>query len=162
MNYADARNRIGSGDVLAWSHKGWSSFYDFQVQMVRLFTRSEYCHVGMAWVIGGRVFVLEAVSSGVRIMPLSRLLPCYWLRLARWSDTVEELALAKVGQPYSKWQALLAGFGMLKVGEDSHWQCAEYVMSILRYGGLKLHCPATPSGVVDKLLEVGCQLEMLK
>lgn len=162
MNYVDARDRIRSGDVLAWTHRGWSSWYDFQIQMVRVFTRSEYCHVGVAWSIGGRVFVLEAVNSGVRIMPLSRLLPCYWLRLARWGDTIEEFALTKVGQPYSKWQAILGGFGTLKIGDDSKWQCAEYVLAVLKYGGLKLICQATPSGIVDKLLELGCSLEKLQ
>ena len=119
MRYAAARRRIRSGDLLAWSHRGWGSWYDLQIQAVRMFTRSEYCHVGLAWNVGGRMFVLEAVSAGVRIFPLSRLMPCYWLPLAAaWDGTVEEIALAHVGERYSKWQAVLAGLGMLRQGED--------------------------------------------
>lgn len=160
--YKEKRGDIKSGDVLAWTHRGWGSWYDFQIQMVRMFTRSEYAHVGVAWVIGGRVFVFEAVSSGVRIMPLSRLLPCYWIRLGRWGYTAEEFALQQVAQPYSKVQAVLAGLGLLKVGHDTVWQCAEYTIEVLKAAGVNLRGPATPSWVVENLLGMGCSVEILK
>lgn len=160
--YKEKRGEVGSGDVLAWTHRGWGSWYDFQIQVVRMFTRSEYAHVGVAWVIGGRVFVFEAVSSGVRIMPLSRLLPCYWLRIGRWNEAAEEFALQQVAQPYSRVQAIMAGLGLLKVGHDTVWQCAELVIEILGYAGVHLHGPATPSSVVDNLLELDCSIEILK
>ena len=71
--YSEYRDQIKSGDLLAWSHRGFRSWHDFKVQAVRLFTQSEYSHVGIAWVVGGRVFVIEAVEPRVRIFPLSKL-----------------------------------------------------------------------------------------
>lgn len=137
VNYADARIRFHSGDLLAWSHRGFSSFYDLQIQAVRFFTRSEYCHVGLTWQIAERVFVLEAVSAGVRIFPLSRLRPFFWLPIGvRWDDDLEAFALSKVGARYSKWQAVLAGLGILKSGQDEIWQCAEYVQAVYREAGI--------------------------
>lgn len=149
MNYAAAREHIRSGDLLAWSHERWGSWYDFKVQLVRMFTRSVYCHVGIAWEISGRVFVLEAVSAGVRIFPLSRLLPFYWVPLrAAWEPEVEAWALRQVGEPYSQWQAVLAGFALLKPGADSIWQCAEYAAEVARRAGVELGADVTPQAVV--------------
>ena len=99
--------------------------------------------------LGGRVFVLEAVQTGVRVFPLSRLLPFYWLRLrVNWEPEVEAWALLQVGEPYSTWQAILAGFGLLKAGEDSIWQCAEYAQAVLALAGCALAGDATPSAIV--------------
>ncbi len=163
MRYTAARQKIRSGDLLAWSHRGWGSWYDLQVQAVRVFTRSEYCHVGIAWVVGGRVFVLEAVSAGVRIFPLSRLLPFYWLPLgAAWSETIEEIALSHVGERYSRWQAVLAGLGLLAPGEDRAWQCAEYAGMVLMSAGRDLDCDWTPSGLVLAAQRQGAPLHYLE
>lgn len=147
--YPDIRKEIKSGDLLAWSHHGWGSWYDFQIQMVRMFTRSVYCHVGIAWVVSDRIFVLEAVQTGVRIFPLSRLLPFYWIPVrAEWEEEVEAWALRQVGEPYSKWQAILAGMGLLAKGEDSIWQCAEYAQQVLMREGIPTACDATPDALV--------------
>lgn len=149
MKYAEARPQIRSGDLLAWSHRGWGSWYDIQIQMVRVFTQSEYSHVGVAWVTAGRVFALEAVQTGVRIFPLSRLLPFYWVPLGgAWAAEVEAWALAQVGEPYSKWQAVLAGLGLLRAGEDNIWQCAEYAQEVARRQGTPLPGKATPAALV--------------
>ena len=149
MKYAEARVHLKSGDLLAWSHERWGSWYDFKVQMVRVFTRSVYCHVGICWVVGGRVFALEAVSAGVRIFPLSRLLPFYWVPLrASWESEVEAWALRQVGEPYSQWQAVLAGLGLLKPGEDLIWQCAEYAAEVARRAGVELGADVTPNALV--------------
>ena len=149
MRYAEAREQLKSGDLLAWSHERWGSFYDFKIQMVRMFTRSVYCHVGICWCIGGRVFVLEAVSAGVRIFPLSRELPFYWIPLrTNWETEVEAWALLQVGEPYSQWQAMLAGLGLLKPSADSIWQCAEYAAEVARRSGVELGADVTPNAVV--------------
>ena len=150
MKYeTEAREHIRSGDLLAWGHDRWGSFYDLKIQLVRMFTRSEYCHVGIAWAFGGRVFVLEAVSTGVRIFPLSRLLPFWWIPLrAVWESEVEAWAMRQVGEPYSEWQAVLAGLGLLKPGEDRIWQCAEYAAEVARRAGVNLGVDVTPTAVV--------------
>lgn len=154
MNYADAREKVKGGHLLAWTHRGFRSLYDIQLQIVRAFTRSEYCHVGIAWRVGGRLMVLEAVQTGVRIFPLSRLLPFYWIPVpAVWTPEAEEWALAQVGEPYSKWQAVLAGLGLLKAGEDSIWQCAEYAQAVATGAGLVLVGKATPSNLVAEAMK---------
>jgi hypothetical protein len=147
MQYSDARGVIRSGDILAWSHRAWGSFYDVQIQAVRFFTQSEYCHVGIAWVIGGRVFVIEAVTPKVRIFPLSKLLPFWHTPMnAEWRPATEEYALAQVGADYSKWQAVQAYFG--KPDLDHLWECAELTAEVLRRDGIDLGEKYTPSAVM--------------
>jgi hypothetical protein len=163
MKYLDHRHKIRSGDLLAWTHREWGSWYDLQVQAVRFFTQSEYSHVGVAWVIAGRVFVIEAVGAGVRIFPLSRLLPCYWVPLrACWTARAEEYAMAHVGEPYSKLQAVAGFLKLLKPGADHRWQCAELTLSIERAAGVYLGPVATPAAVVQAALETETSLNYLE
>ena len=148
MKYTDARPLIKSGDLLAWSHSGWASWHDFKVQMVRMFTKSEFSHVGTAWVVGGRVFVIEAVVPLVRIYPLSKTGEFYWLPLgAEWKDETLEFAISKVGEPYSQLQAMQAFFHL--PSEDSLWECAELARAIAARDGVNLGYIATPTAVVQ-------------
>ena len=113
MKYLDFRENIVSGDLLAWSHHSWNSWYNFQVQMVRAFTQSEYSHVGIAWCTGGRVFVIEAVVPYVRIYPLSKCENFYYIRINKeLSNKAEEFALSQIGEPYSKRMAIQSFFKM--------------------------------------------------
>lgn len=147
MNYSDIRLKIKSGDLLAWSHRSWKSWNDIKIQIIRFFTQSEYSHVGIAWVIGGRVFVLEAVIPLIRIYPLSKSGEFYHIPLnCDWTDTVEEFALSHVGEEYSTLEAIKAFFG--KVSHDSKWECAEYVIDVLKEAGINLGDKATPTAVV--------------
>ena len=154
MNYAKARETIKTGDLLAWSHGSLRSWKDFQVMLVRVFTRSEYSHVGLAWVANGRVFIIEAVGTGVRIFPLSRELPFYWVQKpSPLTQEAIEFLFARIGAPYSKWQAILAGIGALAKGKDDRWQCAELVLSALAldddgFGDIN----ATPTAVVKEAM----------
>lgn len=152
------REKIKSGDVLAWSHKGWNSWYNLKVALVRMFTRSEYSHVGIAWVIANRVFIIEAVSAGTRIFPLSKELPFYWIPTALdWTQEVEEFALAHVGEAYSQWDAVLAFFGCINT-KDKKWECAEFVQVILKELKIQLPNKATPSEVIQDLQRLGYPL----
>lgn len=153
MNYQDARGKIKSGDLLAWSHRGWRSWYDIQIQLVRFFTQSEYSHVGVAWVTGGRVFVIEAVTPKVRIYPLSKLGEFYWVPdFIDWTPEVEERALGFVGTEYSKWEALAAFFG--RTVDATRMQCAKLVCTILGIRSSNI----TPSHVVNAALDAGLTL----
>lgn len=151
MKYDDARSKIKSGDVLAWSHQSWSSWYDIQVQLARMGTRSEYCHVGIAWCVGGRILVLESVRPSIRIFPLSDKEDFYWIPINKeWNAEVEEFALSKLGQQYSRWQAVMSMFGLNK--DDTLWYCSEYVKDILHKLGIIMPDNVSPSDVV-KLLQ---------
>lgn len=164
MSYEEIKPKIQSGDILAWTHKGWDSFYDFQIQMVRMATRSEYSHVGIAWVVGGRVFVIEAVVPQVRIYPLSREVPFYWIPCGDyWSEATEEFALSKVGEVYSKWQAIMSFFNKVQAGKDNLWQCAELVNKILTVGNVLKYNEAssTPTSIVEALQSKGYPIYMV-
>lgn len=155
MLYKHARGRIRSGHLLAWSHRDWRTWYDKQIQMVRTFTQSEYCHVGIAYRLAGRLLVIEAVRPLVRLFPLSHLLPCYWIPVpAKWSPAAERWLLRQVGKPYSRWQAVLAGVGRLDAGKDEIWECAELVQSGERRLRVSLPGKATPSNMVAQALEL--------
>lgn len=147
MKYRQARPMIRSGDILAWSHRGIKSWRDLKIWFVRLFTRSEYSHVGTAWAVGERVFVIEAVMPMVRIYPLSKLGDFYWLQLgAYWRKSTETLALSYVGDEYSQFQAMVSPFSTPP--QDERWQCAELVATIARQDSINLGSVYTPSAVV--------------
>lgn len=147
MQYLDARPLIKSGDVLFWSHKPVRSWYDFKIALVRAFTRSEWSHVGLAWKVGQEMFVLEAVSSGVRIFRLSQAGDFTWISRAGFTKRHEAFALSCVGQPYSQWDALLAFFGASR--GDNGWSCSEYVVDTLKLPIKE----KTPAKVMQYLLE---------
>lgn len=154
MQYAIARKHIKTGDILAWSHRGWHSWYDFQIQLVRMFTRSEYSHVGIAWVAHERVFVIEAVGSGVRIFPLSNQLPCYWLgNQQSLQPHVLEWLMAQVGFAYeSKLKMVWSFLTGHKLKSNQRWQCSELVNMALVLNAQNLQCDDTPSAVVEAAL----------
>jgi hypothetical protein len=159
MKYSDARPKIKSGDVLAWTDTSWEHL---EAQMVRIFTRSEYTHVGIAWVIAGRVFILEAVSPKIRIFPLSKEVPFYWIPVDEyWHADLEEYALSLVGNKYSRMEALRAFFKKVVVGKNDEWQCAEYVSSILQKGGV-VESEPIPANIVMALIKKGCQLNWVE
>lgn len=161
MNYASARPKIRSGDLLGWSHHGWGSWYDIQVQLVRMFTRSRYSHVGVASVFGDRVMIYESVSAGVREFPLSRELPFYWIPMGlEWNDAADRFVYETLGDPYSKWQAIKAQLGLLVPGADKVWECAEWAMTLYeRAFGMDPDCKATPEQLMAWALrrEGGCE-----
>jgi hypothetical protein len=149
MEYNEAKSKIKSGDLLAWTHRKsmFASWYDFKAGAVRLFTRSEYTHVGMAWVVAGRHFVIEAVTPCVRIYPLSRSGDFYWLALeANWTSEVEEVALSKVGYPYSMVSAIQSLFQELDAEDVS--ECAALVKYVLKVAGIDLGKRSTPDAIV--------------
>lgn len=161
-DYTHCRDAIKSGDLLAWSHHGFRSWYDWKIQLVRMVTRSEYSHVGIAWVISGRVFVIESVTPFVRIVPLSNLLPCYWVHLpVQWDVEAEEYALSLVGNAhYSMWEAVRAFFG-LEDNPDA-WECAELVKAVYARCGLALDGRATPSDVMLAAQKMGGGVVLLE
>lgn len=156
MKYSEAREKIKSGDVLAFSHEGWKSWRDIKTQMVRIFTRSEYSHIATAWVIGGRVLVIDATIPATRIFPLSKMGSFYWMPVNTNWDNAEPFALSYVGIPYSQWAAIKAFFNKLR--KDSTEECAALAKTILSKGGVELSSRPTPDGIVKNLLELGTPL----
>lgn len=154
MDYRTARPQITSGDIIAFTHSGWGSWADIESQIVRIATRSEYSHVGVTWVTGGRVFILEAVVPEIRIFPLRKLVPFYWVPMySPLSRPTERYALSRVGQEYSKWEAVKGFFGSTRL--DQKWQCAEYVRMVLSVNKSMAPGKNTPTAIVQDALKQG-------
>lgn len=157
MKYAEAREKIKSGDLLAFSHGDWKSWDGIKVNLVRLFTLSTYSHVAIAWVVGGRVFALEAVRPKLRIFPLSKLGDFYFVNLdAKWSHSTEEYALSKIGVDYSQLAAIRAFFAPLE--NENVQECAAYVLEVMEKDGIFLGYMARPDFVVQAALNNGGSL----
>lgn len=165
MNYLDARPRIRSGDLLAWGHEAWRTWHDLEVQAVRMFTRSEYAHVAVAWRIAGQVWVIEAVVPQIRVFPLSRLLPAYWLtgeKRNAWTHEIEEAVIKIVGQDYSKWEAVRSFVGKVVPGANAKWQCAETAAYLRAALTLEDYGSPTPTTLVRAALHERAELKLIE
>ncbi len=163
MGYPAIRDQIRTGDLLFWSHGSWASWSDIQVLLVRAFTLSEYSHVGVAVVLAGRVFVVHAVGRGVVIEPLSNQDAFYWCPMGfTFPDSALDAGMRRVGERYSKWQALQGFFKKLKIGADKEWQCAEFVLWFWEQAGLVLCDIATPAALAREMQSIGKELRYIK
>jgi uncharacterized protein YycO len=152
MKYDVIRPQIKTGDILAWSHRGWGTWYDFQIQMIRMFTRSDFCHVAIAYVEHDRVFAFEAVGSGIRMNPLSNDIPFYWVR------TTEEIlpetiswAFKQIGKKYqSKWKMVLDFFRESPKSDNDRYQCSQLVIAFRDQNKNPLTDICTPDAVVNE------------
>jgi hypothetical protein len=152
--YSNHRDKIQSGDILAWSHREWDTFYDFKIQMVRLATRSEYSHVAVAWRVAGRLFVIEAVEPMVRIYPLSKLGSFYHVPMqAPWLPSTEEAAVSFVGSEYKQLEAIRLFFEERKPGNVS--ECAALVLEVMARDGIYLGTRATPDAIMLEAQRLG-------
>lgn len=158
MNYELLRSSFQSGDIAAFTHRRLRSWYDFKVWCVRVFTASKYSHVGLIWVDHGRVWLLEAVTPKVRIVPLSLYAEdgFDWISLDRPMTEVEvNAALSEVGVTgYSQGEAILAWFKRLTIVKGAVTQCCKYVILNRRLSGVELGPVATPPEVVDTALNL--------
>lgn len=152
--YSEYRENIKSGDILAFSHVGWKTWNDWKIQAIRIFTRSEFAHIGIAWIVGNRVFVIEAREPCARIFPLSKLGDFYHIPMnAEWKPETEEYALSYIGSEYLQLQAIKAFFKPLGKGDVS--ECAALALTILDHDGIYLGDRATPDAVVRQSMLYG-------
>lgn len=150
--YVPYRKHVRSGDLLAWSTSKTASLGDLMVKAIRVFTMSEYNHVGIAWRMGDRLMVIEAVPPEVRIYPLSKLTPFYHVDMdIDWKSEYDDLLLDYVGLEYSTWQALISYFR--KPDVDNKLQCVELALDFYKNAGIELVCDYTPAGIVEACLE---------
>jgi uncharacterized protein YycO len=156
VKYDAARELMATGDLLAWSHRPWHSWYDFQIQMVRMFTQSEYSHVGVAWVTEGRVFVIEAVSRGVCITPLSNTGEFYWVPCQHEAKNMTiDWLMQQVGKPYkNKLQMVMDFFTGKPTKQVDRFQCSELANEFYSNSGLFLNAENTPSSIVNAALRM--------
>ena len=145
MLYSEIRSEMKSGDVVAWS--GNSPFS----KLIKWWCKSKYTHVGIIYCTPTRIFIIESKEGfGVRIFPLSRTIPFYWIKTnLDWNINIEEFMMKHIGDRYSWIGCIKAGLGIV-TRKDRRWECAEFVNYIFKCGGLRLPCNCqTPAKVVD-------------
>jgi hypothetical protein len=162
MKYNDAKSLIKTGDLLFWSERRWNSLHDIEVELIRLFTFSEYCHVGIAYAEHTGLSVIEAVPPVVRFSPLAVEAPFYWMPIgAPLSPHAIEFALSTVGQSYSWVRAFLAWLGCLPANRGS-WECGELSNRILKESGIDLGKNYTPNRLAQAGLEYGFNISFVQ
>ena len=156
MKYSDYKHQIKTGDLLVWSDSSVGGASKTVGKLIRFFTMSEYCHVGIAWVIGNRIFVIEAVPPVIRIYPLSKLLPCYHISMdLEVKEEDVEFLLSHVGEEYSRFQAILSYF--TAPSPDSEWQCVEFSRKFYERFGYQFKDSWTPSDFVKTILSFSAE-----
>ncbi len=151
--YVQHRSQIRSGDLLVWSKNGHSKLSNFILFIIKLFTQSTYAHVGIAWKIGKRLFVIEATIPQVRIIPVSEKDEFYHIPLnIEWKKDYDVFLLDKIGLDYSIFDAINAFLGK-RLEKDDRWQCAELANEFYRSIGIEFGEAYTPGDLVEAVLE---------
>lgn len=144
---------VKTGDILAFTGPRVGTRTHFFAYLVRLFTMSEYSHVGIAYKVGERLYLLEAQVPEVRITPMGDKGGYYLLPMnVKVNDNVIDSLLNKVGEEYSIVEAIRSYFGFNDF-EDSKWICTEYVKYYLDMVDVQLGIVKTPSDIVKSLMD---------
>jgi len=151
MNYHYLRYDIKDGDVLLYKGKGLLS------KAIRLLTKSEYSHAGVAVWWHYRLMVLEAVGKGVVLTPMSKNLKHYkgtvhWFTSKKFISQPKRLrmidfAQQELGKKYSKWKLVILGYILVfgknrdkrdKLRKENSLVCSHYVAQIYNSSGIDL------------------------
>ena len=158
-DYYTYSRKIKSGDLLIWNKGAGGYINNASLFIIKLFTLSEYVHVGIAWKIASRVFVIEAAMDGVKITPLSKRHEFFHMPMGiKWFKTYDSFLLDKVGDVYSIQDAVRGYLGLFVDTEDRAWQCVELAVSFYKHTGLDLGDVYTPAKLVTQLLDLGRQM----
>ena len=167
MKWYEAKNLIKAGDIIACSHQPWKTFSDIESHIVRIVTQSEYSHVAVAWLPpDGDPHLIEAVVPCVSLSPLEKYLD-YGFFLLQTPDkpmtqAEESYGMSKLGETYSKWEAVEGELELLRIGASERWQCSELTIAMRRFSSLDLGPVATPAAVVQKALSKGYSIRYVE
>jgi hypothetical protein len=130
MQYFEIRPFIKSGDLIAFRGTGLSSWF------VRWYTKSNYSHVGIAWIVGERILIIESRPKHKGIT-IDRLLshalkdkPTLVSTDVNWNTNYEKRAFEKLGVSYSYLKDICAGLKLKLVGDGM--ECAEFASYVLQ------------------------------
>jgi hypothetical protein len=166
MKWGEAKKLIKAGDLIACSHQPWKTLSDIESHIVRIVTQSEYSHVAVAWFPpDGEPHLIEAVVPCVTLSPLEKYLD-YGFFLLQTPDkpmTQEEesYGMSKLGEPYSKWEAVEGELELLNIGASGKWQCSELTIAMRKLSNLDLGPTATPACVVQRALQLGYTMKYI-
>lgn len=146
LTYGDARAGFVDGDVLLFRGRGPMS------RTIRLLTSSPYSHVGLVMLYEGRVYCVEAVGKGVRLILMSEVVRQYhggidYYRLREAAEGQRRGALGfclqQLGKLYDR-AGLVRFVALLLLGRkprawrDRYWFCSELVAAAYRGQGIAL------------------------
>ena len=141
-------NIIKDGDLLAWRNDG-----SMLGNLVSYVTKGVYTHVGIAWSIHNRAYVIDAFwKGGVRLRYLGDNLPVDIIHTnVKWTEEIGDFAFSKMGRSYNYVGAAMLGLDITP-NYDSE-VCSLYAASILKMGGVlpKGKGCLTPQKLVDKV-----------
>ena len=146
-------NIIHNGDLLAWKNDG-----TIVGNLVAYMTKGTYTHVGLAWTLHNRAYVLDAFwKGGVRLRYLGDNLPVDIIHTnIKWNKELEDDALSKLGRSYNFAAAAMLGMDITP-NYDSE-VCSLYAAAILRKGGISLprdkSVTLTPQKLVEKICDI--------
>lgn len=147
MDYHNTCNRseIKSGDLIAWT--SLSSFY---LKIVRLFTFSEYTHVGVAIVDeDGTIHVVEATRPKVEMNKLDKRMPIYHIPMnVDMTKEAVDLLQSYVGKKYSVLQAALSYINVYI--DDDKWYCTELAYDFYNKLGYEFKKRLTPTKFIKE------------
>ena len=163
MDYADARRRIATGDLIAFRNRGIFSW------AVRYRTGSDYSHVGVALRLrlpeeseDGVYMVDSHARTGFRIRRLSTLRRFDWIPAAsagvlQWTPEAAAYAGRRLGVYAYGWADIIRAALGIPMRADAHQTCQEFVAAIYRRCALQADIgqPQSPGALVDRLRAAG-------
>ena len=143
---------IKSGDLIGYSTRKGSLLTKFLLEIVRILTKSEFSHVGIAWVENGKLLLLEAVPPVIHIGSLLSMGSFYHIPMnIQWEDNYDAFMLEHIGDKYSILDAIRGFFGYTNDRNDN-WQCAELANKIYKEMGIDLNNAYTPAELIKAAL----------
>jgi uncharacterized protein YycO len=145
-SYGSIRENFQEGDLLLFRGKGVVSM------AIRALTGSTYSHAGLVYLFHDRVYVIEAVGAGVRLLLMSELMKRYdggidYYEVVRATPKQRRHAIAfcfeQLGKLYDKvgilrFLLLLLFRRKLAAAEDQAWFCSELAAAAYRKQDLPL------------------------
>lgn len=147
MYFCSLNNRdIRSGDLIAWTKS--NGFFN---NIIRLFTLSEYTHVGIAVVEDDGVYVVEAIRPRTAKSRLDVKVPFYHIPMGvDFSTDDYNLLHEYIGKRYSTLQAALSWINVHI--DDDKWYCTELAYDFYSKLGLHFNKKLTPTKFIKQAI----------
>jgi len=148
------QNQIKSGDLIIWSTNKVTKFEHVISIIIRMFTMSEYNHVGIAWKPTNDVsLVFEAITPKVVLTPLEREIPFYHIPMnIEFTEAHRNFLLSKLGTRYSHLQAIKAYYSKAKHAE--YTICTDLIMQFYNFANRPIEVDNyRPSEIVRGVLK---------
>ena len=166
MDYADARPRIATGDLIAFRNRGIFSW------AVRYRTGSDYSHVGVALRLRlpeesdeGVYMVDSHARTGFRIRRLSTLKRFDWIPVVgagvlQWTWAAADYAGGRIGVYAYGWGDILRAALGIPMRDDARHTCNEFVAAI--YQRCKLPDGRPAIALVGKPMSPGVLVDQMR